>query len=176
MSLIGRLPASDQSYPIETLMCLEGTKEWLDGNDKNSSNGANGLFRVLENMRCREKFQPSYSSNESEPEILGGRLEFREPIWVIIHEVVLKHNFGQRWSASESATWLQTLLDRVARYRKFEVHLKDFKSKLSMDKIPLNVDLLEEDQNVRLGKEAVEFVFKIVEELIPKIKSHIENK
>lgn len=133
MSLIGEMSQSDSSYPAMTLMALEGLREWLQGGT--CDRGLINFGRVLENMRNHTEFQPSHWSNQPEPMVVGGRLEYREPVWAILHEVSSKYAPTSAMSQEECAEWLKGILHLANKHRKIKKLVEEFIAKLEKEQI-----------------------------------------
>lgn len=132
-SIIGEIPQSDRSYPTITLFALEGIREWLQGGE--CDRGLINFGRVLENMKNRTEFKPSHWSHQPEPMVVGGRLEYREPVWKIIHEVAAKYSPTCAMSQEECADWLASVLSQAYKHRKTKELLEEFTEKMKKEKI-----------------------------------------
>ena len=176
MSLIGEIPQSDSSYPAMTLMALEGLREWLQGGT--CDRGLINFVRVLENMRNRTEFQPSYWSNQPEPMVVGGRLEYREPVWKLVQEVSSKFALTPVMSQEECADWLLGLCRLSAKYRKIRELTHEFTAKLQKEGVSTAVGNKEEG-DVRIilcfGESATPALTKIVDRLIGELSVRIEQ-
>lgn len=170
MSLIGQLPASDRSYPSRSLVSIEWALGWLRG-----LNGYNpNLFwNLLTDIKCRTEFQPPHQSNELEPIILGGRLECREPVWKLVHEVSAAYAPQPGISESECAEWLQGLLMDTRKYLEAQALVRQFEEVIQEKGLVGSIRLtLDPEMSGEKGKELLETVLTA---LFPRMEEHVEK-
>lgn len=181
MSLIGTLPQSDSLYPVNALWSLEKTKEWLDRTNQDGQD-AHTFFGILESMKHHAEFRPGYASNEPEPMVVGGTLEYREPVWKLIHETAARHAPQPFLTEQQCAEWLQDLLHLAGKHFFLKEALTGFKKKLSERGIGVIVDnsgppaalWIHIDPDAS-GKTAKVLLDQIVAELIVKLTAHAEQ-
>jgi hypothetical protein len=179
MSIVGEILQSDRSYPIATLFALEGVRGWLQGGK--CDRGLINLGRVLEGMKNRTEFRPSHWTHRPEPMVAGGRFEYREPVWKIIHETASKYSPTCAMSQEECADWLANILGLAYKHRKTKELLEEFTEKLKKEKIPFVLG--EEGAGaVRIvlnpamsGENATKTLSSIVDRLVRELSARIEQ-
>ena len=117
MSLIGEIPQSDQYYPMEVFHAFKQAKVWLDEIEEEVSlkGAVTGLFRTLEDMRFHSPFRPSGRSDQ-EPMVFGGQLEYREPVWSLIHKECAPLAPYLDMDQEQCALWMQSLVGKTHQY------------------------------------------------------------
>lgn len=166
---------SDSSYPAMTLMALEGLREWLQGGT--CDRGLINFGRALEDMKNRAEFQPSHWSNQPEPMVVGGRLQYREPVWKLIQEVASKFAPTPVMSQEECADWLLGLCRFSAKHRRIRELLDEFETKLQKEGVNIATSNKEGDVRIVLGfdKGAASTLTEIVDRLIGELSVRIEQ-
>jgi hypothetical protein len=168
------MAVSDRSYPTASLWALERALNWVK-TEEGSVDEAGSFLTLLENMKYRTEFRPAHWSNEPPPMILGGELEYREPVWDIIHEVAAKRMPHPACTAAECATWLEDLLHQAVSHRVFRKHLADFTAKLAAAKLDVPVDFSACPQVVSWAN-AEELLAVILMELVSRMEAYVATQ
>lgn len=171
MSLTGPMVQSDSGYPVYSLWALEHVQNWLEGSTKHGDTTLN-FERLLSNMENQTQFETARWSNEPEPPIAGGRLEYREPIWKLIHEVAAKYAPDPKLTQQECVTWLRKLIVESARDMEIKQAVDLLQGALGSEARKAVTVTVDEDLSGSKGRALFTVV---VNELISKVTKRIED-